>query len=396
MNRIGRDLFRRLRPALLLALGLLILDCLIAFFGGVGLQRAATEAMIYVVVVVGLYTFVGTSGVISFGHISFMLLGAYITAWQTCCAGLKGTFMPGLPDFLVETTVPILPAILIAGFGAGAFGLLAGTAIMRLGGVAASIATLALLAVIKISFENWDSITSGHSSIIGLPIVVNKWVGLAWASLVLIGAALYQTSRWGIAVRLGREDEVAARACGVNVYIQRLVAFTLSACFVGLGGALYGLYLGTIAVDIFWLDMTFITLAMLVVGGRTSLSGAVVGVLCVVFVSEAFRILNSGITIASISVSTPDGLDKIALAIVMLVVLALRPKGIMGGREIDEVLFPAKLPSTQELGGQADAHLHSLVKPDRQASPGASGLFRRQAERIDARVGELRKRDGQD
>jgi hypothetical protein len=70
------------------------------------LDRTVTEALIRIVYVVGLYIFVGNSGVISFGHTAFMAVGAYATAWQDCCSATKALFMPALPKFLLETTVP--------------------------------------------------------------------------------------------------------------------------------------------------------------------------------------------------------------------------------------------------------------------------------------------------
>jgi branched-chain amino acid transport system permease protein len=342
----------KLRTPIILVVSLVIACAVLSLFGGSPIQRATTEAAIYLVVVIGLYIFIGMSGVISFGHISFMLLGAYAAAWQSCCPGLKSTFMPGLPEFVQQTNVPVLPAAIIAGLLASFFAFLSGIAIMRLTGVAASIGTLALLAVMKISFENWDSITSGHSSVIGLPLYVDKWVALAWASVAIFVTWTYQNSRWGLAIRLARDDEIAARACGIRIYWQRLLAFVLSAFFVGVGGALYAHYLGTVAVDIFWLDMTFITLAMLIVGGMTSLSGAVVGVVCVTVLTELLRHLENGIVIGSMTISAPDGLQEMALAVAMLLVLVFRPNGLTGGREIGPT-FGSKLLRHAETGYKA-------------------------------------------
>src|SRR5437899_3364172 len=141
-------------PMLSLALGLAILLAVVSLSGGPVLRRAVTEAAITLVVVIGIYIFVGNSGVISFGHIVFMMLGAYASAWQTCCPGLKAAFMPGLPEFLLNTQVPLIPAVVLAGLAASLFAVVVGAAIMRLSGIAAAIASLALLAVMKTAFEN--------------------------------------------------------------------------------------------------------------------------------------------------------------------------------------------------------------------------------------------------
>ena len=342
--------------ALILLLGLLL--TLLSFVGGSVVERATTEAVIYLIVVVGLYIFVGNSGIVSFGHISFMLLGAYAAAWQSCCPGLKNVFMPGLPTFMLEMDVPVLPAAIVAGLSASVLAFVAGSALMRLSGIAAAISTLALLAVVKISFENWDSVTSGHSSVIGLPLYVNKWVAFAWAAVAIVSAWIYRRSRWGLALRMTREDEVAARTCGINVYRERLTAFTLSAFFVGVGGALYAHYLGTVAVDMFWLDMTFITLAMLIVGGMTSLSGAVIGVMFVTILAELLRTVENGIEIGDVVITASGGLREMALAAAMLLILIFRSDGIMGGKELPTPKFLLRHrgksePNHESVGGES-------------------------------------------
>ena len=321
-------------PVLSLSLVLVLLAGAIGTFGDAALKVTATEALIFVILVVGLYIFVGNSGIVSFGHISFMMLGAYATAWQTCCPGLKSVFLPGLPEFLLQTQVPNLPAALLGGGLAATFALVVGSAIMRLSGVAASIAMFALLAGLKSAFENWDSVTGGFTSVVGLPIYADLPVALVSALIVMWAAYLYQVSRFGLVLRASREDEVAARAGGVNVYAQRLIAFVLSAFVVGLSGVLYGHMLGTVAVDVFWLQMTFVSLAMLVVGGMNSLAGAVLGAVSVSALIEILRQIESGMTIGSITISTPAGVQQIALAILLLLIVVFRPRGITGGREL--------------------------------------------------------------
>ena len=99
--------------------------------------------------------------------------------------------------------------------------------------------------------------------------------------MTIVAAQIYMSSAHGLRMRAAREDEVAARAAGIVVWRERLIAFVISAFFFAIGGILFGHFLGTLAVSIFWLNMTFLTLAMLVVGGLRSLTGAVVGTLAV-------------------------------------------------------------------------------------------------------------------
>jgi branched-chain amino acid transport system permease protein len=151
--------------------------------------------------------------------------------------------------------------------------------------------------------------------------------------VAMAAAYIFQESRFGLALRASREDVVSAKASGINVFGVRLLALVISAFFKSIAGVLYGHYLGTISVDVFWLDTTFITLAMLVVGGSRSLAGAVVGVLSMTALTEILRRVEGGFTIGSISISAPDGLQQIALALVMILILVFRPQGLMGGRK---------------------------------------------------------------
>jgi branched-chain amino acid transport system permease protein len=332
VEKVG--IVERTWPVLSLVLIVGAITAAAAASGSAALSRTVTEALVRIVVVVGIYIFVGNSGVLSFGHISFMAIGAYATAWQTCCPQLKPFTMRGLPNFLVHNTMPTLPAAIASGALAAVFGLVVGAVIMRLSGIAASIATLALLFIINVIYSNWQSVTLGKGSLVGLPTYVTPLVAFAWVVVAMTAAYTYQRSRFGLELRAAREDEVAARALGIDIYRQRLIAFTISAFFVGIGGVLYGHFLGVISIDVFFLDTTFLTLAMLVVGGMRSLAGAVVGVLVLSAVVEVLRRLETGIDIGGLAVSVPSGSQEIVLAVAMLLIFLFRPRGIMAGREL--------------------------------------------------------------
>jgi branched-chain amino acid transport system permease protein len=183
-------------------------------------------------------------------------------------------------------------------------------------------------------YANWDAVTLGLSSVVGLPTYVNVWVAFAWAAVAITVAYVYQSSRFGLALRATREDEVAAQASGIHIMGQRMRAFVLSAFFVGVGGALYGHYLGAVSVDTFYIGMTFVTLAMLVVGGMHSLSGAVIGVLVISGLVESLRKLESGIDLGGFMLGAPTYSQELGLAVVMILILLFRPKGLMAGTEL--------------------------------------------------------------
>jgi branched-chain amino acid transport system permease protein len=325
---------RFLWPAVSLIVLLALAVLAAQFSGSTGLSHTATEALVMLVVVIGLYVFIGNSGILAFGHIGFMAVGAYATAWQTCCPELKAFTMNGLPDFLLHETYPVFQAAIASAAVAAALAFVSGLAIMRLSGVAASIATLATLFIVHVTYSNWESVTRGKGSLVGLPTYVGPWVAFGYAAVAILIAYLYQVSRSGLALRASREDEPAALAAGVNVYLHRLIAFTLSGFIVGLGGVLHGHYLGAIQIDNYFLDMTLIAMAMLVVGGLRSLAGAVTGVVVLSTLIEAFRQLENGVTILGARVALPSGVQQLSLAIAMLMILALRPQGLTAGREI--------------------------------------------------------------
>ena len=329
-----RSFLRLHATPFVLSLLLVIIVLIAAVAQNSSFDRTIIDLLIRVVFVVGLYVFIGNSGVVSFGHTAFMMIGAYATAWQDCCSMVKSFFMPALPKLLLENTVPPPIATVTSGLFAALIGLLVGAAIMRLSGIAASIATFAVLVVFSVVYSNWETLTSGTSTMTGIPAFTDHWVALVAAVAAIFIAYLYKISRFGLMLRTSREDEVAAKASGVNVVLQRLIAFVLSAFFAGLAGALYAHFLGTITVAAFYLDLTFITLAMLVIGGMNSLSGAVIGVISISALVEVLRQLERGVDIGLTTFTVPGGTQEIGLGVAMILILIFRQRGITGNQEI--------------------------------------------------------------
>ena len=138
---------------------------------------------------------------------------------------------------------------------------------------------------------------------------------------------LFQRSRVGLRLRASREDEAAARAIGVGVARERTIAFVLSAFFVGVAGALFGMFIGSFNPDAFFLNITFLMVVMLVIGGMTSLAGAVRRD------DRDLRRLRApaagrgrGRPRARSSSRRSPGLREVGLALVMLAILILRPE----------------------------------------------------------------------
>ncbi|MBC9878517.1 branched-chain amino acid ABC transporter permease [Bradyrhizobium sp. INPA01-394B] len=321
-----------LTPIVLIVV-LLLMAALTYQFGSRAFNRTAVEMFINIMVVVGLYVFVGNSGLLSFGHISFMCIGAYMTAWLAIPPVMKSITLKGLPTWLLHTQLPMWVATPISGVFAALFALVVGRVIMRLSGIAASIATFGLLGVVNNVYSNWDSVTGGQGSIVGIPPTMNVWIGWLGAAIAIVIAYLYATSRSGLALRATRDESIAASASGIDIVRERLTAFVVSAFIIGIAGALYAHFLSIVNPGAFYLRTTFITLSMLVVGGMYSLSGAVTGVVAISVLIELFRNLEKGVSLGALKVALPNGAQEIAIGIITIVILMYLPTGLTRNRE---------------------------------------------------------------
>ncbi|WP_407154665.1 branched-chain amino acid ABC transporter permease [Bradyrhizobium sp. STM 3557] len=313
---------------------LLIIAALSYQFGSRAFNRTIVEMFINIMVVVGLYVFIGNSGLLSFGHISFMCLGAYMTAWLTIPPVMKSITLKGLPAWLLQSKLSMWVATPISGLFVALFALVVGRIIMRLSGIAASIATFGLLGVVNNVYSNWDSVTGGQGSIVGIPPTMNVWNGWLGAAIAIAIAYLYAISRSGLALRATRDEAVAASASGIDIVRERLIAFVVSAFIIGLAGALYAHFLSIVNPGAFYLRTTFVTLSMLVVGGMSSLSGAVAGVVAMSALIELFRNLEKGVALGGLTIALPNGVQEIAIGVITIVILMYLPTGLTRNREL--------------------------------------------------------------
>ena len=134
-----------------------------------------------------------------------------------------------------------------------------------------------MLVIIRTVANSWTEVTNGAAGLSGIPVTTSKNAALLWALMAITVAFVFQSSGLGLRLRGSREDDVAARSLGIGVRTERRVAWVVQGFIMGVGGGLYGQYLGSFNASFFYLALTFTTLAMLVIGGITSLSGAVIG-----------------------------------------------------------------------------------------------------------------------
>jgi branched-chain amino acid transport system permease protein len=294
-------------------------------------QLEFKNALVMTAIVVALYVFVGNSGVISFGHVSFVAVGIYLGGILTVDPETKTFTMPGLFPFLRHTHIGVVPSLAFAALAGGLYGLAVGLPLMRLSGLPAGIATFAVLGITADVLYYWQKVGPTAQTLSDIP-EAGRWT-LGVATIIAIAAAYaYQRSRFGRMLRATREDPAAARAAGISIYRQRLIAFTLSGALAGLAGGLYVHQLGLIAPDLTYLDLTFVTLAMLVFGGVASLWGAVLGALAISalnsFLGDAENTVHVGFRL-----TLPAGTRLVTIGAVMALVIIFRPSGLTGGRE---------------------------------------------------------------
>jgi branched-chain amino acid transport system permease protein len=332
--------------ALPLIIPLIVITVLIAVTDDISLVQRASTAMILMVLVVGLHIFSGNSGVISFGSVAFAMIAAYTSALLTIPVEQKPSLFPDMPGFLswiVEFSLPVPAGIVVAVLFTGVVAVIVGVPLVRLSGLSAGIATLAFLVVVQVVITKWKAVTRGESTMVGVPKEATLWWALFGVVLAIAVAAIFQVSRNGRRLIATREDDKASMSIGISIPKERLVGWTLSCMVAATGGALYGHYISTFSATTFGFALTFFVVAMLVIGGMGSLTGAVVGVVFVQVLSEFFRTLETQ-GLGPIPIIDFPGLTEMVLALILLIVLIVRPSGITGGTEVADWFVRRKAP----------------------------------------------------
>jgi branched-chain amino acid transport system permease protein len=290
------------------------------------------NALVSVAMVVAIYVFIGNSGVISFGQMSFVAVGAFAAGILTIPLESKRGVLPELFPLLRDHTIGNVASLLLGAAVGGIFAFIVGLPLMRLSGLAAGIATFAVLEVTHNILREWTRIGPGATTLSLVPETTDAVQATVGVLVVLAAAFAYQRSRLGRRLRASREDPAAARGVGVNVHRERLWAFTVSGALAGFAGGLLVHLLGSITTEQVYLELTFLTLAMLVVGGLTSLWGAVVGALAVSALDSFLIEAEQGVHVG-VSLDLPEGTRMIILGAIMALVLIVKPSGLTGGRE---------------------------------------------------------------
>jgi branched-chain amino acid transport system permease protein len=297
-------------------------------------DRIGIQLCISLVLVLGLQAFMGNSGILSFAHIGFMGVGAYTSAVLTIPAQMKGMALPDLYPFLQGVALSPAFGIAAGGLVAAAVAAAVSYPLMRLSDAAAVITSFGLLVVLYTLTTHWSALTNGPRTLFGVPAATT----LPAAAMVAVGAVAvalaFKESRTGRLLRASRDDEIAAASLGAHVPALRYRAFVLAALMAGVGGGLWGHFITSFSPKAFYLKETFVILAMLVIGGPATVTGAVVGAFVVTIAFEALRAIEARLNEAALFADQVIGLTEIVLALSMIGVLVLRPGGLFPTREI--------------------------------------------------------------
>ncbi|WP_417683763.1 branched-chain amino acid ABC transporter permease [Roseibium sp.] len=277
---------------------------------------------INVIATVGLNITVGYTGLLSIGHSAFIGVGAY-------SAGLA----------MVHLGTPLPVNVVIGGVSAFLVGLVFGIPSLRIKGVYLAIATLAAQYSLYFVFQNWTSVTGGDRGL-NLP-ATNMFhmgdTGFYYAVLILavvlcIGARNLFRTRVGRSLIAVRERDYAAEVLGINIVRAKLLAFGIGAAFAGVAGALTAAFLRLVNPDQFTLLVSVFFLAAVVVGGRSSIIGSVLGAAFMTLIPDMLReilsLISPGGTANVAGLLSP--LREIIFGALIVGFLMFEPRGLMG------------------------------------------------------------------
>ena len=258
----------------------------------------------------------GVTGQFSIGHAGFMAVGAYTSAAFTVYAvpRLFGV-APGAGSWVAAG--PLLIAVLLGGSAAAVAGLLVGLPSLRLRGDYLAIVTLGFGEIIRVVILNIDAV-GGARGFAGVPQRANLGWVLAWCLVTFYVIRNLVRSYHGRALLAIREDEIAAEALGVPTTRYKVAAFTISAFFAGVAGALFSHYT-YLHTNSFTFMKSIEVIVMVVLGGMGSLTGSIVGATLLTALPEALRFASA---------------DRLIIYSALLIVLMItRPQGLLGHRE---------------------------------------------------------------
>ncbi|MDF2942764.1 MAG: livM1 [Herbinix sp.] len=267
-----------------------------------------TTACYTIIMVSSLNLLTGFMGEFSLGHAGFMSVGAYSSAIVTNMLVDKG--IPNILLFVI--------ALLVGGIAAAITGTLVGIPALRLRGDYLAIVTIAFAEIIRVAFCNFE-ITGGGKTMSGITKLSNFY-WCFWVMVICVTFMyMYVRSRFGRTVTAIREDYIAAASSGINVTFYKVLTFTVSAFFAGIGGAMYAHYMTAMIPTNFNFMYSAEFLTEVIIGGTGSLTGSIIGATLLSALPEAMRQFAN--------------YRMLAYAIILVLVMIFKPSGIFGTYE---------------------------------------------------------------
>ena len=366
-----------LRAALALAALLVVLLALdnLSFVPSM-LLTVLRKGAIYALVAVSMNLLNGFTGLFSLGQAGFMLLGAYTYAILTVPVSAKDTvyYLFGgsavkfsLPDLFGGVDTPaglilgVLLAIILGGCVAAFFAYLIGLPVLRLKSDYLAIATLGFAEIIRAIFQ-WQAlgpITNGANMITQIPTFNNFNITDSSGKVVFYLSSFFPmlimiicvaiivmliNSSYGRAFKAIRDDEIAAEAMGINLAKHKMQAFLISSFFAGIGGALLAMFQSSVQANTFTSTMTYEILLIVVIGGIGSITGSILGSFLYIASSEWWlRFLDDPVPYLGVNIPfMRGGFRMLVFSVVIMIVVLFFRQGIMGNKEITDLLKPRK------------------------------------------------------
>lgn len=327
------------------------------------------KGSVYALAAVSMNLLNGFTGLFSLGHAGFMLVGAYTYAIFSIPAAARDTVYQyydaviriSFPEVFGNamggfgTVLGVTLSVILAGLSAALLAFLIGLPVLRLKSDYLAIATLGFAEIIRAVFQ-WSKLgpvtngsnllksftrTSSFRLTIGdTTITLATFVPVLIATISIIVIVLLVNSTYGRAFKAIRDDEVAAEAMGIGLAKHKMISFVISSFFAGVSGATMAMVLSIAQASNFKAAMTYEILLMVVLGGIGSITGSIIGSLLFVASSEWWlRGLDSG-TFLGINAPTifRNGFRLVVFSVIIMIVVLFFRKGIMGDRELPEVI----------------------------------------------------------
>ena len=349
----------------LIGLALLVLPLILQLFGNAWV-RIADVALLYVLLALGLNIVVGYAGLLDLGYVAFFAVGAYMYA-LLASPHLLDTFPALAVYFPNGLHMPLWVIVPLGAALAGLFGMLLGAPTLKLRGDYLAIVTLGFGEIIRVFMNNLDhpvNITNGPKGIDMIDsITIFGWslskklnIGgfeiasvtlyyYLFLSLVLLSVLIshrLELSRIGRAWMAIREDEIAAKAMGLNTRNLKLLAFGMGATFGGVSGAMFAGFQGFVSPESFSLMESVMIVAMVVLGGLGHLPGVILGAVLLAALPEVLRYVAGPLQAMTDGRLDAAILRQLLIALAMIVVMLLRPRGLWPSPEHGKSLVGKK------------------------------------------------------